>query len=185
MKRAIRAYLFLSQKTVTIISLFASAVMMILTWKIETVIDPSGEGAVGLQLAFTTEQARALLSSWREGGADIFLRTVWLNYLYAFSLSVLLASAPAYFARQRSGFNPEAVPARDLLFSLAPFAACLCDWAVQTMLVVLFSGNAINVPIIRAISVTAVVKWLILAFCIVVLLRSYFLTRKEKRERGK
>ncbi len=185
MNQAMRAYLLLSQKPVTIISMFITVVLTFLIWKIEAEIDPSGGGAVGLQLAFTDEQARAVLSSWRDGGADLFLRTAWLNYLYAFSFAVLLASTPGYFARQRSGFDPVAVPARDLIFSMLPFAACLCDWAVQTMLVVLFSGGAIDVSLIRAISVTALLKWLILAMCLAVLLRSYFLTRKEKKLSGR
>lgn len=185
MKQVIRAYLFLSQKSVTIISMCATVVITFLIWKIEAEIDPSGGGTVGLQLAFTNEQVRAILSSWNDGGVDLFLRTAWLNYLYAVSLSILLASAPGYFARQRSGFNPEAVSTRDALFSLVPFIACLCDWAVQTMLLVLFSGGAIDVLLIRVLSVTAVVKWLILALCLAILLRSYFLTRKEKRQAGR
>lgn len=185
MKQAMRAYLFLSQKPVTIISLCATFVITLLVWKIEATIDPSGGGMAGLQLAFTVERVRVILSSWRDGGADLFLRTVWLNYLYALSLSVLLSSAPGYFARQRIGFSPDAVPRRDVIYSLVPFIACLCEWAVQSMLVVLFSGGAINDYLVCAISVTVLVKWLILAWCLAILLRSYFLTRKEKRRAGR
>jgi hypothetical protein len=182
MKQIIRAYLFLSRKPVTIISMCVTAVLTIALWKLEAVIDPSGNGMIGLQLAFTIEQARTILSSWSDGGADLFLRMSWLYYLNAVSSTVLLASAPGYFARQRSGFNPGTVPSRDVLFILVPFAACLCDWAVQSMMVAILSGEGTGAMIISALAAAAIAKWVLLAFCLVILMKSYFTTRKEKRQ---
>jgi hypothetical protein len=182
MKQLIQAYLFLSQKPVTIISMCVTAVLTIVLWKLEAVIEPSGSGIIGLQLAFTVEQARTILLSWRDGGADLFLRMFWLYYLNAVSTMVLLASAPGFFARQRSGFDPGAVPSRDVLFCLVPCAACLCDWAVQSMMAAILSGAGTGAMLTGALTVTAVVKWVLLAFCLVILMRSYFATRKEKRQ---
>jgi hypothetical protein len=181
MNIAIRIYLRLSQKLVVLISLCTTAVMTVAIWRLEAAIDPSDSGMVGLQLAGTIEGARAILSSWRDGGADLFLRTAWLYYLYAVSSAVLLASAPGFFARQRNGFNPSAIPARDALFCMVPFAVCLADWAVQSMMVTFISGVNTSISLISALAAAAVVKWILLALCLLVLLRSYFATRKEKR----
>jgi hypothetical protein len=181
MKQATRAYLFLAKKTVTLVSLVITAVLTIVLWKIEAMVEPSGRGMTGLQLAFTAEQARALLSTWSDGGAGLYLSTAWLYYLYAASSAVLLASAPAYFAGQRSGFDPRAVPALDVLFSMVPFAACLSDWAVQSMMLAFVSGAGAGDSLVRALSITSIAKWVLLAFCLIILLRSYFTTRKGKR----
>jgi hypothetical protein len=181
MKQATRAYLFLANKKVTVVSLVVTAVLTIVLWKIEGMVEPSGRGMIGLQLAFTAEEARALLSTWSDGGAGLYLATAWLYYLYAASSAVLLASAPAYFAGQRNGFDPRAVPALDVIFSMVPFAACLSDWAVQSMMLALVTGSHTGDQFIRALAIASIVKWVLLAFCLVVLLRSYFTTRKGKR----
>ena len=180
MNQQTRAYLFLSKKQVTLASLVATAALTIVLWKIDAMIDPSGKGMTGLQLAFTFEQAQALLSTWSAGGAELYRETAWLYYLYAVSIAFLLASAPVYFARQRSGFNPGAVPLLDAVFSMVPFAACLCDWVVQSLMLAFISGANTGDSLVRALSIASIAKWVLLAFCLVILLRSYFTTRKDR-----
>lgn len=172
----------LSRKNVAPVAFAVTFVLTLVLWRIDgELTGGSGESSLYLQLAFSNNRFESVLASWRSGGLDIFVSTLWLNFVYAISYSVLLASAPLYFSKRHGGFGPDRVTARDTLFFSLPFCAGACDWIVHAFYIILFGRRFADESLIRAISAVAILKWLLIAVSIILVMRSFIAARRNKK----
>jgi hypothetical protein len=175
-----KLYLLAGRKNICLVSLFATVLFAMILWKIDVETGGDIGASIGLQLAFTRSTFELLLLSWKSGGVSLLMDTIWINFIYAVSYALLLSSVPAYFARQRSGFDADAIPVKELVFFLVPAAAGACDWIVQVMLILIFGARALSGPMIAALSVAGAAKWILIVLSLVLVLRSYFSARKAR-----
>lgn len=160
----------------------ATSVLTLVLWRIDGELTGGmGESSLYLQLAFSRARFENILASWRPGGLDHFIGTLWINFLYAVAYAVLLASAPLYFSKSRGRSEPASMTALDKLVFMLPFCAGACDWIVHALYIAYFTGLLTGGAVIGAISSAAVLKWLLIATCAVVLIKSYFAVRKNMK----
>ncbi len=180
-----KVYIWMARKYVCLTAFFSTVVLAIIIMKIDAGLAGfGGRGIMYLQTAFTRNEFMEVLSAWRSGGVDIFLSTLWINYIYAASYAVLFASSQAYFTMARIKAGPEPVRVSDLVFFILPFVAAIFDWIAVALLQLLFSGRNLSEDLILAMSVTATVKWALIVACLILLLRSYFSFRKVMKKRA-
>ena len=76
-----RFYTLVGTLPVVIISLIATAVLVLIQARIDEVISPSGSGILYLQIAFSKVNFEAVLAGWGKRGIDFYLSTLWIDYL--------------------------------------------------------------------------------------------------------
>ncbi|MBN2159000.1 MAG: hypothetical protein JW807_06365 [Spirochaetes bacterium] len=159
--------------------------MTLLLWRIDgELTGSSGVSSVYLQLAFSKARFENILASWRSGGLELFINTLWLNFLYAVSYSFLLTSVTLYFSRLVTPADTDSISGKDLVIASLPFAAGGCDWILHALYLVIFIGGCKDEALICAISAAAVLKWFLAVISVILLLRSYFAVRKEMKGRA-
>lgn len=161
--------------------IFSASATLILTL-ILTKIDNMASGASGLgvfylQLSFTKESFLRVLSLWGEYGTDLFLKTIWIDYIYPVVYSFLISGALAIteFKLSQSGtvFSPFS---RNIY--LLPFFAAAFDMAENSLHIYIISGKFFSENLIFTASIAASVKWLIIIISLAVFMKRYFAFRK-------
>jgi hypothetical protein len=177
-----RFYGLLAQKRVALLFLFITAVMTIAILRIDAELAGfGGKGLLYLQLAFTTGNFAGVLSSWKSGGVDLLLNSLWLYYIYAASYAVLFASALAFFSSARRAIVADGTGPSYRIICMLPFVTAVIDAIGITMLHALFTGRDLSVAMIMALSVFTSLKWGLMALCLILVLKSYFSFRKAMK----
>ncbi len=174
-----KLYEVLARKRVALVFLFITAVMTVVLLRIDAELTGfGGKGLLYLQLAFTMENFTGILASWKSGGVDLLLNTIWLYYIHAASYAVLLASALAYFSSARGAIVAGGIRFSDRIVCLLPFGAAIVDSIGITLIHALFTGRDLNAAMIMALSVLTSLKWSLIGLCLILVLKSYFSFRK-------
>ncbi|HHB90144.1 MAG TPA: hypothetical protein ENK60_02415 [Anaerolineae bacterium] len=120
-----------------------------------------------LQLAFTPQRFQAVLAAWDQAIIHEFLTTLWMDYLYAASYGLALASWLAWLSRK--GNQP---PSRGALTLFAlPLIAGLADWLENTLhfFMIAIHHNA-SAHLVFLASLAASIKWLAILLSFLALL---------------
>ncbi len=181
-KSALRSvYRASARKSVCLAALVCVALLTLITWKIDAALaGAGGEGVLRLQLSFTEGTFGAILSSWRSGGVDLMMNTLWLHCIYYAACGVLFSSAMAYFSLLGRGEDWPIGMADLVCFSL-PAAGAAAGWVALFLLARIFRGDAASGRLICAESVAASLSWAFFLVSLVLVLRSYFLFRKRQK----
>ncbi|MBP7734672.1 MAG: hypothetical protein KA369_01740 [Spirochaetes bacterium] len=180
-----RLYELLSGKRVALVFLFITAVMTVVMLRIDAELAGfGGRGLLYLQLAFTTSNFTGILSSWKSGGVDLLLSSLWLYFIHAASYAVLLASALAYFSSARGAIVGGDIRFSDRIVCLLPFGAAVVDFIGITLIYSLFTGRELSAAMVMALSVVASLKWGSLGLCLILVLKSYFSFRKAMKNQA-
>lgn len=84
-----------------------------------------GRGVIAHQFSFFREPALMILNSWGEAGRKLYLQTVFLDYLFPFSVGVFLASGIIDVLQKQVGKSKNI---RQTVFIIMPFVFTLFDW---------------------------------------------------------
>jgi len=177
-----KLYDLLARKRVVVSFLFITAVMTVVLLRIDAELAGfGGKGLLYLQLAFTMTNFTGILASWKSGGVDLLLNSLWLYYIHAASYAVLLASALAFFSSARRAIAAGGTGFSDLIISLFPFSAAVIDLIGITLIHGLFTGRDLNAAMIMALSILTSLKWCLIGLCLILVLKSYFSFRKAMK----
>ena len=177
-----RIYMAFTGRQAILISVAATTLLTIVLNRIDTMMaGPDGMGVAYLQLSFSREYFETVIASWGPGRVDIFLRTIWIDFLYPPAYAFLLSSAPAFFTAKKSGFSAESIVTADRIFLVLPFAAALFDYTENILHIIILKKHLFNSWIIFAASSAASIKWLLIIVCLGFFLKRYFEVRKEYR----
>lgn len=168
----------LSQRRTAFLSGLAVIVLTLILIILDSHIRNGGSlGIVHHQFSFTKGQALEVLSAWGPTGQSLFLKTIWLDYLYplfyALFLSSLMAVILAPQLKQYTGLSIS-------LALMAPFMAAFFDIVENTYQIVQVQDGA-GLPgwVFFMTSLTAVIKWFFILSSVGLIF--YFKYAKKRR----
>lgn len=154
------------KKNHLVLSLLFMMVMFVLTmYIINPAIDgQNGSGILALQLAFDKELGMEIISSWGAKGIDAYNCWYFVDYLYAVSYSVFLASLLSFLIFRKNIENSSVLKTIPLI----ALAAGACDWLENTLEFIFIQNPAIfSSHLFFFHSVVAVVKWIAILIAVV------------------
>lgn len=178
MSIAVRFVTILSGKNVFVASAVCSALIFLILTRIDQMIaGNTNPGIVYLQFSFTSAGFKDILSSWGESGIDLYLGTLWLDFLFLISYSFFLASGSAFFTLKRKSVSETS--RKEIFFILIPFCAGFADVVENIIHIYLISQRFFYGGLIFISALISSLKWTFAFLSMGFLLRSYFKMRKE------
>jgi len=148
----------------------AAACLTVLSILIQRAIPPTAPGIVPMELAFTKERLMHILNQWGEAGLTVYLKTMWIDYIYALSYSFFLASLFVLSSRDEKDDTGRL----NLLFFSFPFIAAILDWVENSFHLVYFRNlQHVSETVVFAVSFISLIKWLLAIFVIVSILYNF------------
>lgn len=124
-------------------------------------------GILGLQFAFSVEAARTIIQLWGPQGAALIAHTMWIDYVYPLFYATFLASAVVYFSKKWDMFGPRTLVG----LTVPPYLAALLDYVENTLhLILLHQFPHLSAGLVKAASIAATVKWLLVGWSLLVVL---------------
>lgn len=168
---------------VVIISMAVTVSLLMILRRIDHVIaGETGMGVLYLQLSFLKEFFVPVVASWGNRGIDIFLRTVWLDFILPLSYALLLSSFYSLVAKNRPLSDPADMPRRDRINLLIPAAAAICDFCENGIHIIILSNRWFFEWLIAAGSVMALIKWALLAYTVLAIMKRYLDGSRNPRQ---
>ena len=134
-----------------------------------------------LQLSFLKQYFVTVVATWGNRGIDIFLQTIWLDFILPPAYAVLLASFYAYL-NAGSDEEQKEIKRKDLIHFTLPFIAALCDYLENTAHIVILSYRWFFDSLILAGSVMALAKWAIAAYMVFVIITQYLRSMRRNAQ---
>ncbi len=170
--------LFLTNKSVLIFSVVSSLVLTLILIKIDNMAaGPSGMGVSYLQLSFTKENFLRIISLWGDYGVELFLTTIWIDYIYPVTYSLLIAGGMA-ISEFKLEENGKIFSRFGQKLFILPFFAAVSDMIENSLHVYILVNRFYNEYIILAASIAASVKWFLIIISLMIFLKRYFAFRK-------
>ncbi len=170
--------LFLTKKSVLFFSIASSLVLTLILVKIDNMTaGPSGMGVSYLQLSFTKESFLRIISLWGDYGVDLFLKTIWIDYFYTVTYSLLIAGGMIIAEFKLLEYGKTFSRLGQKLFIL-PFIAAVFDMIENSIHIYILVNRFYNDYIILAASITASIKWFLIIISLLIFLKRYFGFRK-------
>jgi len=157
---------FFGKKNHLILSLLFMMVMFVLTmYIVNPAIDSqNGSGILALQLAFDKELGIEIINGWGAKGIETYNRWYFVDYLYAVSYSVFLASLLSFLIYRKNIENSSVLKTIPLI----ALAAGACDWLENTLEFIFIQNPAIfSSHLFFFHSIVAVVKWIAVLIAVV------------------
>jgi hypothetical protein len=168
----------LASRKIIIISLAATALLGLILARIDTAMaGEGGPGVVYLQLAFTRANFEMVLASWGKKGIELFLDTLWIDFLYPLAYATLFASAQAMLLFRKRD-HVDDITSWDRFWLLVPVVAALFDYMENILHYLILSFHLFNGYWIQAASGFALCKWTLLAITLMRILQLAFSRRK-------
>ena len=175
-----KLYLLFTEKKVVLFTLVVTSLLILITSRIETKIaGSSGMGLIYMQISFTRQNFEAVVASWGRGGVELYLKTIWIDFLYPVFMAALLSSSAAYFAWRAKKNLKEEIGRIDLVLFAVPFVGALLDFAENILHVIILGQRIFTEEIIFTASLVSTARLFILVVGISWMLRNYFLFRKS------
>ena len=171
----------LGKKPVLLASLASLTFMFVIAmYIVNPAIDgKDGSGLLALQLAFDKELGIEIISHWGAKGIAFYNRWYLVDYLYAVSYSVFLASLLSFLIFRKSKENSS-------LLTITPLIALVagaCDWLENTLEFVFIQNPAIfSSTLFFLHSIVAVVKWVSISIVVISIIS--LLIKPSQRGRG-
>jgi hypothetical protein len=164
--------------TSTISGVIALILLIVLIVINALITNQANEYIIMHQLSFTKERALSILSIWGQTGQTLFVKTIWIDYIfplfYATFLSSLLAQKTDHLKKRFKGLT------LSYLITL-PFIAAFFDMVENAYQVVQVT-DGINMPswVFLMTSLASLIKWacLIISLIMVCILYRKSLIRK-------
>jgi len=121
-----------------------------------------GMGVVYLQLSFTSFNFRGVLLSWGPDGIELFLSTIWLDFIFPVAYSLLLSSTATLLLRQRTISENPSLTGFMYTACFAPFAAAAFDYVENLLHIIIITNRLFSDMIIAVASAMAAVKFILL-----------------------
>ncbi len=121
-----------------------------------------GMGVVYLQLSFTSFNFRGVLLSWGPDGIELFLSTIWLDFIFPVAYSLLLSSTATLLLRQRTISENPSLAGFMYAACFAPFVAAAFDYIENLLHIIIISNRLFSDMIIAVASAMAAVKFILL-----------------------
>ena len=170
--------LFLTNKIVLIFSVASSLVLTLILIKIDNMTaGPSGMGVSYLQLSFTKESFLRIISLWGDYGVELFLKTIWIDYIYPVAYSFLIAGGMV-IAEFKLLENGKTFSKLEQQLFILPFLAAVFDMIENSFHIYILANRFYNEYIILAASITASIKWFLIIISLLIFLKRYFAFRK-------
>jgi len=172
--------IFEKKSTVLLATLGMVAITLIYNKIDATIAGQSGQGIIYLELAFIKKDFIAILLNWGNAGIELFLKTLWLDFLYPIFYATMLSSAIVNLAKiaKEKKFQIEINPKIIKL----PFVALFFDYMENILLYFILSQKYFDKNLILISSTMSYMKFLILCFMIFYLLKIYFNFRKKNKK---
>jgi hypothetical protein len=138
---------------------------------------PSGMGVSYLQLSFSKESFLRVISLWGEFGVDLFLKTIWIDYIYPVTYSLLIAGGLA-ITEFKLAENGKIFSRASQRLYLLPFPAAVFDMIENSLHVYILVNRFYNEYIILAASIISSIKWFLIIVSLLIFLKRYFAFRK-------
>lgn len=158
----------LKHKNTTYITGVIALILLILLIVINALIShQANECVIMHQLSFTKERALSILAIWGKQGQTLFIKTIWIDYVfplfYATFLSSLLAQQTEHLKNKFKGF------ALSYIITL-PFIAAFFDMVENAYQIVQVT-DGINLPswVFLMTSLASLIKWTCLAISLVII----------------
>jgi len=169
---------FITKKSVLIVAAVLTVLLTLVLTRIEQEISgPSGAGIVYLELAFSREIFMRIISLWGEYGANLFIKTIWIDYIYPIAYSFLIAGGLAITEFKMTGAGKVFSNITQKIY-LLPFLAAIFDFIENSILIYIVVNSFFNEYIILASSIISSIKWFLIIFSLAVFLKRYFAFRK-------
>lgn len=141
--------------------------------KFPALIGSEGKNIIALQFAFTKERAASVVASWSHFSIEGFIDAMLYDYFFALSYALLL-----YALLVRLVEKLHLGRSRYKTVLLLPFVAALFDWFENTIeILYIKSASSISEGLFFTHSLAAGLKWLILGFVFLFILRQWFKKR--------
>jgi hypothetical protein len=169
-----RIFSAIARPWVVFLSVAATVSLMILLRRIDNAIaGDTGMGVLYLQLSFLKEFFVPVVASWGNRGIDIFLRTIWLDFVLPPFYALLLTSFYALVAKRKPLAGADGMPRRERINLFVPAAAALCDYCENCIHVIILWNRWFFGWLIAAGSIMALMKWALLAYMVLAIMKRY------------
>lgn len=113
-----------------------------------------------------------VIASWGKRGVNFFLSTLWVDFIYAFSYTILLFSATAYFSKLVPGgikgayvFNKK--------YLCFPIIAGTFDWIENIIYIFILHERIFSQGLIFSAFVASMIKWFFFLLSFVILIKNF------------
>ena len=172
-------YNIITNKKVLIVSFIATTILTLILNRIESLFaGENGAGNLMLQLAFSKENFEIIIASWGLVGVNLFLKSMWIDFLYVISYTTLFLSAPVYFHNLRNKKISKNEQYNLKLF-LIPLAEGFFDIIENVFQIIIITQRMFFNEIIFVSSIVSSVKWLLFIVSLGIILMKYFEMRKS------
>ncbi|MFW5770128.1 MAG: hypothetical protein ACOCX9_01705 [Spirochaetota bacterium] len=131
-----------------------------------------GMGVVYLELSFTSFNFRGVLLSWGPDGIDLFLSTIWLDFIFPVAYSLLLSSTASQLLRVRTINENPSIAGFMYAACFAPFVAAAFDYVENLLHIIIISNRLFSDILIAMASSMAAFKFILLITLLVFFLFS-------------
>jgi len=176
-----RLYLFLADRPIVVVTLAATALLLVLHLRIEQQITGESLGTIYLQLSFTKSNFEAVLASWKSAGIARYLETLWIDYFLALCTALLLSSSAAHFQERHASASPDR---SQFIFMLVPFAYMIFEFIENSLHIYILMGRHFSNPVIMTSSIISFIKLVCFSISIGWMMRCYrnFRSSQKKSE---
>lgn len=169
-----RIFIIASKKWILITALVFTVGLFFLLRKIDNLIaGNAGMGVVYLQFAFIEDYFIPVVASWGTRGIDIFLQTIWLDFIFPVCYATLLSSFYAGIVINKNNADPTDIARGDLVHFLIPVIAALFDFIENGLHIFILSLRWYFNPLIATASLASLIKWSLLAYMILAIIRQH------------
>jgi len=156
------------------ISLILTICLFIILRRIDGIIaGNSGLGVVHLQFAFIKEYFVPVIASWGTMGIDIFLQTIWLDFVFPLCYATLLSSFYAFVTVKNNSSRQMLIKKRDVINFTIPFIAAIFDYIENAFHIFILSRRWYFDSLVAAGSIAALIKWSLLAYIVCAIFIKY------------
>jgi len=121
-----------------------------------------GMGVVYLELSFTSVNFRGVLLSWGPDGIELFLSTIWLDFIFPVAYSLLLSSTASLLLRQRTISETPSLAGFMYAACFVPLVAAALDYIENMLHIIIISNRLFSDTLIAVASAMAVFKFILL-----------------------
>jgi hypothetical protein len=174
-----RLFEILSNKWIVIITLVTTICLFIILGRIDAAVAGSeGMGVIYLQMAFLKSYFVGVIATWGVEGVNLFLGTIWLDFIFPVSYGILFASLYATITSDDESFSIDSIASIDKISFLLPLCAASFDYLENISHIVILVFRLYYNPMTIMASTFAFLKWLLLLLSILMIARKYIASKR-------
>lgn len=171
-------YNFLLNKKILPGSLIATIICALILNRIE--YEFAGNGGPGyftIQMAFSKQIFEMTLAAWGSEGIELFIKSLWIDFLYMISFTILFLSAPVYFHNLKN-IKLSAIEKYNMKLFIIPLIAFSCDLVENILHIIIIKQKLFFNQLIFISSIFSSIKIITFIISLGIILMKYFEMRK-------